>query len=105
MMKYVRQFARQRKTIAILGCLIGGIVLLSFFQGPKAGSDAVEVDEANAGSSVMGQDMTTMSMKIIGSVVLVVGLLYAAMYAMKRIAVPRGIPKSGLMRVGNIDAA
>jgi flagellar biosynthetic protein FliO len=84
MMKYVRQFARQRKTVAILACLVAGIILLSIFQGPKAGAEETDAAGASAGSSAMGQDMTTMSMKIIGSVVLVVGLLYAAMYAMKR---------------------
>ncbi|MGD9141179.1 MAG: flagellar biosynthetic protein FliO [bacterium] len=84
MKKYLRQFTRQRKTMAILACLLGGIILLSLFQGPKAGSDGSPVDEAGPGSPMMGQDMRTMSMKIIGSVVLVVGLLYAVMYAMKR---------------------
>lgn len=84
MMKYVRQFAKQRKTIAVLACLLGGIILLSFYPDPKAVSGDVEVEEANAGAPLMGQDMTTLSVKIVGSVVLVVGLLYAAMYAVKR---------------------
>lgn len=87
MMKYVRQFARQRKTIAVLACLLGGIILLSFFPGPKSGSGDldVEVEEANAGAPMMGQDMTRLSVKIIGSIVLIVGLLYGAMYAVKRL--------------------
>ncbi len=84
MIKYARQFVKQRKTIAVLACLLVGIILLSFFPGPRSGPGDVEVEEANAGAPMMGQDMTTLSVKIIGSVVLVVGLLYAAMYAVKR---------------------
>jgi len=83
-MKYVRQFAKQRKTILVLACLLGGIMLLSFFPDPNTGSSDVEVEEANAGMPIMGQDMTTLGVKIIGSVVLIIGLLYGAMYGVKR---------------------
>jgi flagellar biosynthetic protein FliO len=84
MMKYVQQLAKQRKTIIVLACLLGGIVLLSFFPDAKTGSGDTVVEEAGPGAPLMGHDMTTLGVKIIGSVVLVVGLLYAAMYAVKR---------------------
>jgi flagellar biosynthetic protein FliO len=84
MMKYVRQFAKQRRTVAVLACLLGGIILLSTLQSREPGYTAPEAVEANAVAPMMGQDMTALGMKIIGSVVLVVGLLYAVMYAIKR---------------------
>jgi flagellar biosynthetic protein FliO len=82
MMKYLRQFAKQRKTLIVLSCLLGGIVLLSFF--PDAGTGSDEVEAAGAAAPMAGPNMTTLSVKLIGSVALVIGLLYAAMYAVKR---------------------
>ena len=84
MMKYVRQFAKQRKTIIVLACLVVGIMLLSFFPDAKPRADEAVAEEADAAAPIMGQDITGLSIKVIGSVVLVVGLLYAAMFAMKR---------------------
>ena len=84
MMKYVRQFAKQRKTIIVLSCLLAGIILLSLFPGGGAARDEIAADEAGAGVPIGGAGLTTLGVKVIGSVVLVVGLLYAAMYAVKR---------------------
>jgi flagellar biosynthetic protein FliO len=82
MMKYLRQFAKQRKTLVVLACLLGGVILLSFF--PDAGRVSGEVEAAGPAPTVTGPNMTALSVKLIGSVALVVGLLYAAMYAVRR---------------------
>ena len=60
MMKYVRQFAKQRKTIAVLACLLGGIVILSLYPDNRPGAAPAEVEEAGAAVPTFGQDMTTM---------------------------------------------
>jgi flagellar biosynthetic protein FliO len=81
MMKYLRQFAKQRKTLVVLSCLLGGVILLSFF--PDTGKVAGEVEAAGPAATT-GPNMTALSAKLIGSVALVIGLLYAMMYAVKR---------------------
>ena len=84
MMKYLRQFSKQRKTLIVLSCLLAGIVLLSFFPDASPEPDRGESEAAVAGAPVAAPDMTALSVKLVGSVVLIVGLLYAAMYAVKR---------------------
>jgi flagellar biosynthetic protein FliO len=83
MMKYVRQFARQRKTIVVLSFLLGGVILLSFCPGMETGRAGAESEGARE-LATAGPSMTAMSVKLIGSVALIVGLLYLGMYAVKR---------------------
>jgi flagellar biosynthetic protein FliO len=92
MTKYLTQFAKQKRTLVVLSCLLGGVVLLSFFPqggGSAGGTGAVAAGEteavaAGAGIPAAGPSMTALSVKLIGSVALIVGLLYAAMYAIRR---------------------
>ena len=85
MMRYARQFVRQRKTIVVLSSLLGGLMLLSLYPGSGSSADDGGTVEAAQGDALPGTNMTAISVKLIGSVALVIGLLYAAMYAIKRL--------------------
>lgn len=85
-MRYLRAFARQKKTLVMLVSVLGGIILLSAYPWAGAGSAdaAAESEEAGEPGAIGAPSMTAMTMKVIGSVALVIGLLYGAVYAMKR---------------------
>ena len=85
-MKYLRAFAGQKKTLVVLVSVLGGIILLSAYPWAGAGSAdaAAESEETGEPGAMAAPSMTAMSMKVIGSVALVIGLLYGAVYVMKR---------------------
>ncbi len=84
MMKYLRAVLERKKTLVLIASVLGGVILLSVYPGTGAISD--ETAPEGAGGTTPAPDMTAMSVKLIGSVALVIGLLYAALYAMRRFA-------------------
>jgi flagellar biosynthetic protein FliO len=87
-MKNLRAILRRRKALLGLGVIAGLFVLLSIISTSATGQAGRQSTESPEGAPNPG--MGSMAFKVIGSVLLVIGVLYAGMYALRTVAGRRG---------------